>query len=373
MKLIIKKDALESAMKKIGGVYGQMSKKDAAVVVLQAVVGKNGAEVFKGLTITMSNGSSQVATNIFCEMSSDIAEKTSLSVGGELIGVISALSGVKGEFYTITENGGSIVVSVGDNSVTLSKKVEGVMPVAFDVKNPEIMVYGKVALDDGKAFKSAVAKILFAALSDDEKAIGGVAVKCGTDSINFRATDSFRLAQSSLNALPSEEFDFVVSPSVLKLIIATVSNDKVVMIKTEKHLLVQVGNDLWQVALLDKKYPHRIFEDMQKMDRGTVITANKAELLVALDIVGASGKETVTFEVDNEKFVAFGEGRGAKATFSYEADGELPGAITFSNKFFKHCLMAFEGEKVSFSTKKVAVFSAEGEGLFVGLSAVSGK
>lgn len=372
MKLIIKKEALESAMKKIGGVYGQMPKKDAAVIVLQAVVGKKGEEVFKGLTVTMSNGSSQVATNIFLEMSSDIPENTSISVGGELVSAVAALSGVKGEFYTISENGGSVIVAVGDNSVTLSKKVEGVMPVAFDIKNPEIKVEGKVMLE-GKSFKSAVAKILFAALSDDEKAIGGVAVKCTTDGISFRATDSFRLAQSSIGTQATAEFDFVVSPSVLKLIVATVSNDKVVMIKTEKHLLVQVGNDLWQVALLDKKYPHRIFEDMQKMDRGTVITANKAELLVALDIVAASGKETVTFEVDGEKLFAFGEGRGAKATFTYEADGELPGAITFSNKFFKQCLMAYEGEKVSFSTKKVALFSAEGEGLFVGLCSVAGK
>lgn len=373
MKLIIKKDALESAMKKIGGVYGQMPKKDAAVIVLQAVVGKKGEGVFKGLTITMSNGSSQVATNIFLEMSSDIPENTSLSVGGELVGAVNALAGVKGEHYTISENGGSIVVAVGDNSVTLSKKVEGVMPVAFDIKNPDVGIEGKVMLE-GKSFKGAVAKILFAALSDDEKAIGGVAVKCTTDGISFRATDSFRLAQSSIGTQATAEFDFVVSPSVLKLIVATVSNDKVVMIKTEKHLLVQVGNDLWQVALLDKKYPHRIFEDMQKMDRGTIITANKAELLVALDIVSVSAKEgIVTFEVDGDKLVAFGEGRVAKATFTYEADGELPGAITFSNKFFKQCLMAYEGEKVSFSTKKVALFSAEGEGLFVGLCSVAGK
>lgn len=370
MKLIIKKEALENAVKKIGGVLGQMPKKDAAVVVLQTVVGKRGEEVFKGLTITMSNGQSQVATNIFCELSSE-CENASVMIGGELVSAVTALSGVKGEFYTLTEVDGAVIVGIGESSIKLSKKVEGVMPVTFDIKKQDCVIAGKVAID-GKAFKSAVSRILFAALLDDDRAAGGIGVVCKEGKIVFRSTDTFRLAESSVETPVENEFTFVVSPSVLKLVLGTVTTEKVVLIKTDRHLLVQVGNDMWQVSLLDKNYPHAIFEHARSMEKGCSVTVNKAELLTALEIVDVSSKDgKFTFELEGDKLVAFGEGKTSKATFGYEVEGELPVCASFSNKFFKQCLLAFQGDKVSFTLGTVSIFAVEGENLFVGLTGVA--
>ena len=383
VKVIIKKDALEGAIKKVAGVYSQMGKKDSALIVMQAVNGKRGDQVFKGLTLTISNGSTQVSTNLFCEMESEIEGNVSFSVGADLINAVNALSGAKGEKYTLTESENVVVVSMGNNNIKIPKKAEGVMPVPFDISIPDTKIEGKICIT-GKDFRTSVASILFAALADDEKALGGIGCIVDGEKMVFRAMDSVRLAEATISTVKVDAegaVNFVVSPSVIKLITATAGDGNVAIIKTTKHLLVQVGNDMWQIALLDKNYPHKVFECINAT--GGIVNINKAELLVALDIISATDnlvESTARLSIEEDEsgntlMVIYSRDEQSRATVAIKKEGDVPLVTCFSTKLLKSCAMAFKGETLNFVLAENAplIITAEGEGIRVALCPVKNK
>lgn len=373
--LNIKKEALEGAIKKLAGVYSLMAKKDACVISLQAVVGKRGNEPFKGLTLILNNGGTQVASNIFCELSSQLDSATTTLVGAEFINAVNALAALKGD-YTLKETESSIVVSVGDNDIVVTKKSEGVMPVDFDIKDA-----GKIQCQmqfEAADFKVGVGRILFAALADEEKAAGGIGIVATATSLLVRALDGVRVAESSLvpksTTLTDASLDFVLSPLSMKQICANCATGVIVLIKTEKHLIVQLGNDLWQFPLVAKTFAHKVFDGLKTLVSKGNMSVDRNALLTALDIVDAtSSAESVSFTLCQEdgKTVLYGKDRQSKATVEATVEGELPLQIAFATKLFKSCVASFKGEKVIVSLSdpvKPAVFSAEGETVFVAVA-----
>ena len=375
--LKVKKDALEGAIKKIAGVYGQMVKKDAAVVVMQAVSGKRGEEVFKGLTLMTSNGSSQVATSIFLEMDSEFEGSVSISVGAELISAVNALTAVSGEFFTIKDNGGAILLSLGTNDIIIQKKIEGVMPVEFDIKKKELIEAQMVL--SASDFKYGVGSILFAALNDDNSACGGVGVIATNDNICFRALDSIRLAESIVKptktSLGENAVDFVVSPASLKLSCTSVSSKDVAIVKTKTHIVVQGGQDLWQFPLLNKQYAHKVFDGTKAIEYPGSIIFKRTDLMVALDIVSVTSdamNDVCSMCYEDSKIVLYGKDKQSKAEVPATVTGEIPLQVGYKIKMLKSCLSTFKNENVSIypSDTKPTKFNSEGEDIFVAMCGI---
>lgn len=378
--IIVKKGAALDAAKKINSVFGLMAKKDSAVISVRcAIKTKKDGTTVKGVSITHFNGSTQIVCSLTVDDKSDVESGAGFNVGAEFISAILTLGAAKGDEITITD-GGAIKVSVGGAAISVKKKTEGVMPIKLDVTDPSL-IEGRFCLK-ADAFKGSAQNVLFAALNDDS-AVGGVGIVANADCV-FRATDRHRLAESSAKIQQSafagdvKEIRAVVSPSVLKCVTGGFGKEVMVFVKTKNHLTIQVGADIWQMPVLDKDFPHKIFEGVKAMKRGNTVSFNKAELLTALDIVNvgaASVNDAVcqlTFEGTDKMVVSSRDG-GNHANVGVKVEGDVPAATQFSIKLLKTVVGSFKGDApiMELSAQAPSAFYAEGENFYAALCPVA--
>lgn len=378
-KIIIKRESLVDAMKKINGVFSQMQKKDSAVVVLQAAELKKENAVAKALTLTMFNGSTQVAANIRCEAKSVIECPVTVPCGTELIAGVMALAGAAGDAYEVEVGDTALVVKMGESSVTVCKKAEGIMPIDFDVKDKSC-IEGRFILK-ALDFRASAGSVLFAALNDDNTSTGGVAVVANEGTVIFRATDRRRIAEakaeikSAVFTGEDKSLSFVVSPAILKMVMSGFSDGEMVFVKTTKHLTIQYGSDIWQIPLINHIYPHDLFVKIRATKHNARVTFDKEEMQVALEIVSvAEAKDMICkLNVEGGNLVIRDKGGSSKATVKADVEGEFPEAIGFATKLLKSCVAAFKGDKITVAVSSAVMpsaFEAEGEEVYVGLCPV---
>lgn len=382
-KIIIRKGSLVDAVKKLNGVFSQMQKKDSAVILLQAAELKKENAVAKALTLTMFNGSTQIAANIRCEADSVIDGQVSVPCGTEFIAGVMALAGVAGDAYTIEIGDTALTVKIREAVVTVRKKTEGIMPIDFDVKDKSC-IEGRFILN-ALDFRASAGSVLFAALNDDNTSTGGVAVMADEESVVFRVTDRRRLAEakakikSSAFAGENKSLSFVVSPAILKMVMSGFSEGDMVFVKTTKHLTIQYGSDIWQIPLINHDYPHEVFVNIRAKKQTASVSFDREEMLVALDIVSvsvavANEKDMVcSLSVKDGSLMIRDEGDNSKAAVKVDAEGEFPKVMCFATKFLKTCVAAFKGNKITMSVSTAVmpgVFEVEGEEIFVGLCPV---
>lgn len=382
MKIIIKKEAALDAAKKLNCVYGLMAKKDSALVSMRcAVKTKKDGSTVKGVSITHFNGSTQIVCSLTVESESDIESGAGFNVGAEFISAILTLGNAKGEEVIITDGGGAVRVASGGATISVKKKTEGVMPIKLDVTD-QSLIEGRFCLP-ADAFKNSAQNVLFAALNDDS-AVGGVGIVANADTVQFRATDRHRLAESSAKIQQSafagdvKEIRAVVSPSVLKCVTGGFGKEVMVFVKTKNHLTIQAGTDIWQIPVLEKDYPHKIFEGIKGMKRGNSVSFSKADLLTALDIVNvgaASVNEAVcqlTFEGTDKMVVSSKDGSN-HADIGVKVEGDVPAATQFAIKLLKTVVGSFKGDApvMELSAQAPSAFYAEGENFFAALCPVA--
>lgn len=381
MVINLNKESLIEATKKIGSVYGLMAKKDSAVINIQcAVINKNGNEI-KAFTVTHFNGSTQISCNIKACNDTEIDGNISVNVGAEFISAVSALSNVSEDVISIKDDGGVIVIEAGTSSVSIKKKTEGVVPIEFDVVDRST-IEGQFVLS-GIDFKNSAHQILFAALNEDNSSVGGVGIVARKNEVVFRATDKHRLAESTAKvqqaAFVTEgttEIQAVVSPAVLKCVTGAFGKERMVFLKTKKHLVIQYGHDIWQMPVLDKKYPHELFEGVKKLTRNNTVEFNKAEMLVALDIVavGIAGENVCCLSMEDNMLVISSRDGGNKATVSVTTSGEVPAVVYFSQRLLKTVVANFKSDSpvVELADQAPSAFYSEGENFYAALCPVKG-
>lgn len=380
MKINIKKEDLIGATRKISSVYGLMVKKDSAVINIQCaeITNKNG-QVVKAFTITHFNGSTQISCNLVALDDTELDSKVSVNVGAEFLSAVSAVGNVPEDIISIKEDGGVIVIEVGTSSVSIKKKADGVMPIEFDVAERS-NIEGQFVLS-GMDFKNSAHQILFAALNEDNSSVGGVGIVATKDNVVFRATDRHRLAESTAQVQQAvfvqegaSEIQAVVSPAVLKCVTGAFGKEKMVFVKTKKHLVIQYGHDIWQMPILDKKYPNELFEGVKKLTRNNTVELNKAEMLVALDIVavGATGEVTCCLSMEDNMLVVSSKDGGNKATVSVTISGEIPSVVYFSQRLLKTVINNFKSDRpiVELAVQSPSAFYSADENFYAALCPV---
>lgn len=376
-KLIIKKSELIDAVKKVNAIYAQMSKKNDAIICFQACKGKDPkGNPFCGLTILHFNGTSQVSANIFCDLKSEIPDRgIAFMTGSDFVTAVMALSGADNDMVLITEEDNTVMVSVGDNDIKLSKKTEGIKPIPFDVTKKDALKSKMII--SASELKKCAGGVLFAVLNDEEKALGGVGIVVEEQEILFHTTDSRRVAESKGKLKKTVEGDvgsLVLSPTALKTVISVLGDGDVAIVTTSKNVSLQYGNDVWQFPLITKEFPHVIVNQIRAMKRDIKFTMKKSEILVALDIVAATSKSADIacrlFE-ENGKIVVYDKDKLSKAILNAEGDVSTLD-IAFSVKLLRSIVNAFKGEKINaeMAPDTPCIFYAEGEELITALCPV---
>lgn len=374
MSIKLSAKSIRESIKKISAVYGTMAKKDDAVIVFQAAEGKGkDGSVVKGATLTLFNGSAMVSTKMTVE--GDLSAPVELRLSGEFVSAVNALLNLSGDL-TITP-GKEVMLSVGDAKVTIPQKEAGIMPVPFEIAKPgavkaQLMV-------SGEEFLRASNGVLFAALNEDSP-VGGVSITATNGQLSLKATDGKRISEQVIPVLKSkfsegtEEASMVLGPTNLKILNGNLGGGSIAIAKTDSHIVVQSGGDLWQLPLVKNNFPNQLFASVKAMvGTGGKVAVNVKSLLNAMDIVTVTADNSLQavceLEVGGGKAVLYDVEHTASAPV--EVQGDITALARFSVNYLRSCVRALPAESICMEVlPAICVMSADGVDALVALAQV---
>lgn len=202
--------------------------------------------------------------------------------------------------------------------------------------------------------KAALNQVVFAASRDEARpTLTGVYIHTNDAKLTFAATDSYRLAEKSLEIKKAENSNLLVPASAMQdvLRVLTESEDEVEMIYNDQQVMFRIGDIELVARLIEGTYPNyqqlipQKFETSAKLARSELINITKVSSLFARE---SAGSITIKVGEDEVSIRAVASQLGeniAKAKASIKGAGE----ITLNSRYLLDALNTMNGENVVFS------------------------
>lgn len=320
MKITISTEELDAVVKKLAIVTNKMSKMTYGVKKIVTMSSRKvvqGDRVVYPTTFTSFNGKVQVAVNLYA-LSGDYEEAFTINVGSEFISAVQAISKAGGETTIFIVSDNSCEIVCGDARITLTTKVEGLAPVAFDLAD-RTLLEGAFQVEKA-AFASAFKEVAIAADNDENSPFVGVGITEDDGMLALRAISSALMAESRC---PVKEgggkpvTGLSVDSSVLKDIFGVIAGDSICIYKTVNHAVIQGEAELWQIPLLASSIPPESLDKLKGMQRDTEMVVNKSRLSVAisiaLSVMAKDEKPLIVLKTDNGQLLLSNKGNTASA------------------------------------------------------------
>lgn len=202
-------------------------------------------------------------------------------------------------------------------------------------------------------FKTALAKVVFAASNDDSRPVlTGVYFKGDGTSVAVAATDSYRLAEAK-SGKGKAEVDFLLPATAAADLLRIIGDeDEVEVTHDDQQVQFQAGDVSLVARLIEGNYPdyHKLipskFTTIAKLSRSELANIAKVSSLFARE---SAGSITINARKDagqiSIKAVASQLGENTAA-----ADAEITndGEVTLNSRFLIEALNAFSAEEIEF-------------------------
>jgi len=233
-----------------------------------------------------------------------------------------------------------------------SSTINGVSAEEFPVM-PEIKNGAKWEIDANE-FKETLQRVVFAASADDARPVlTGVNFKSTNGKLYIASTDSFRLAEASIEGV-SKDVDLLVPANAMQEILRIIgSENKISFQHDDQQVLITCGEVELVARLINGKYPDYKklippkFTNIAKLSKEDLISITKVSSLFARETAGSI---TVQTDPDKNKVsVNSVASQVGENTSDAVADVKGKGEITLNSRYLLDALGAVEGEDVHFS------------------------
>jgi len=208
---------------------------------------------------------------------------------------------------------------------------------------------------DGDIFKEVAKNTVYATSKDDmRQAMKGVLIDITPTSVNFVATDAFRLVMHHFMRDGESSYKILVPANAMRLIAASVKgDDKVRIISDESYLKANIRNIDIHVRLLDNLFPN--YHGVIPLHNPNELTVSRLQFINALKrvlILGKKDTNQVTFTVTSDELTLTAQDLdyGHKATEVIPCEFSDTNGTEFASngQYLIEGLSTLKGEEVSF-------------------------
>ena len=208
--------------------------------------------------------------------------------------------------------------------------------------------FGSNLTINAKTLKNAISKVAFAAAENDRRVIlRGVNLVAKDGKLKLSATNSYRLAQTSIDI--SEELDFNVTALArsIKNFITSDCDEDVKLNVTDAKIITKIGNTQQLLSLIDGVYPN--IDQLILGPSDKILTINSKELLKFLDDAAVMSTDTykvVQLSINDNKSIIRSKrqevGSSVITLSNYQwTGGEFE--ISFNLQFMKEAINKYDG------------------------------
>lgn len=291
------------------------------------------------IQLLASDGNLSIKEIISNEESTHVIEPGKILVPGKLFRDI------------ITKQGNNITLEADDSILTISSENSKTTLNLLNVNDyPTISfdTFGKDLVVDAAKLKETIKNVSFAAALDDKRIIlNGVNLKANNGKLIATATNSFRLAQETIDVDSNVEFDITILSKNLKDFLPTNANGSITINVDDSKIITRVGSTITSSRLIDGVYP-----DVQRLiptQFENVVSIESKELLDVIDratVVADDAKKVVRLSVNASELSIesrkseIGETKVSTSNFSYQGQQF---DIAFNAGFLKEAVDKFDG------------------------------
>jgi len=213
---------------------------------------------------------------------------------------------------------------------------------------------GKKWSVNAQEFKKALHQVVFAASNDETRPVlTGVLLHSIDGKLLMAATDSYRLAEKSIDKL-KEEVNLLIPATAMQDLLRVINDDDetINVTQDEQQALLQVGDIELVTRLVEGKYPDyrklipETFTTQATLKRADFISVTKVSSLFARENAGS-----VTIEVDeksNQLSIKAIASQLGENTASASAKAKGTDNITLNSRYLLDALNAFSGDEITF-------------------------
>ena len=248
-----------------------------------------------------------------------------------------------------TENN-KLHIKSGNYNSTINGVAAEEFPELPKVKENESVVFENAEL------KHALNQTVFASSNDDSRPVlTGVLLTTKHGNLNIVATDSYRLAEKTINRKTMKIDDTLIPASAAQDVLRILSdaNDDAELFIEESQILFRIGETELVSRLIDGSFPDykkllpETAETNIVIDRKELINITKVASLFARE---SAGSITLVVSKDNQAVsITSVASQVGENTSTVDAKVDSDGEVTLNSRFLLDGLNAFSSETITFS------------------------
>ena len=208
--------------------------------------------------------------------------------------------------------------------------------------------FGSNLTVNAKELKNAISKVAFAASDNDRRVIlCGVNLVAKNGKLKLSATNSYRLAQTTINI--DEELDFNVTALAksIKNFVPTKHEDEVVLNITDSKIITKINNTQQVLSLIDGVYPD--VDRLIPQPSEKVLTINSKDFIKFLDdaaVMSTDTSKVVQLSLSNEKSIIRSKRQEVGSSVITLSNHEWTSGdfeISFNLQFMKEAISKYSG------------------------------
>lgn len=333
MKLSIVQENLQKALSSVTRIVNSRN----SLPILSNVLLKTEAS---RLVISATNLEVAISCNVGCKVEKDGATSVPARLLTELI---SSLPSDKLQLITTGEN-------LKVKTTNFESSINGIAASEFPT-TPKVKAEADFTIDSVELGKKLAEVVVASSIDESRPVLAGVLFKVEGERLTLAATDSYRLAETSIAITGSNDISVIVPAKTLNelnRLISDASEDVHVVIG-QNEILFEVGDISMVSRLIDGKFPN--YTQIMPTKSNTSIVLNKAELISTVKIASLFARESahtikLEFSKTGLKFSARASEVGENTSM---VEGELKGLeaeISINAKYLQEALAVMPTNQV---------------------------
>ncbi len=317
--------------------------------VSRALISNNPFPSLTGILILANESSIQMIVsngNLSIKEIIEFDANTKVEITGKVL--------VPGKIFkdVIKKQGDVVEISIGENLMSVVSKGSKVQINLLDVTDYPTISFepeGKELLIDSEALNNLIRNVSFAAAENDKRIIlNGVNLVASNGKLKASATNSYRLAQSTVDIDSNVEFNITILSKNLKDFYPTNAKGQLKINVDDSKIITSYENSIIVSKLIDGVYP-----EVDKL----IPTAFEAELIIeAKDLIDLIERATVISEESQKVVKLTIEGNslilesrrkeiGDSSVVTNDFSFSMPTySIAFNGQFLKDAVSKFSGK-----------------------------